>query len=165
MTFTPHAVVGAAIASAMPTHPILGLTLAFVSHFILDAIPHWEYDLSSKSETVDPMNSDLIINKRFFQDLLVIGTDAIIGLLIVLLCFTFYGPHLLLIPILGALAAVLPDGLQFLYFKWRHQPLISLQRFHIWIHAPKDFKYKLAVGVFIQIIIMIAGVSISRLMM
>jgi len=53
------------------------------------------------------------------------------GILLVLFLFTLYNPHLFWIPMAGAAGAVLPDALQFAYFKWRHQPLIALQRFHL----------------------------------
>ena len=35
-----HAAAGALIAHQLPQHPILVLTLAFVSHFLLDIVPH-----------------------------------------------------------------------------------------------------------------------------
>lgn len=41
MTATAHALVGGAIASAIP-NPALGIPLAFLSHPILDMIPHWD---------------------------------------------------------------------------------------------------------------------------
>ena len=47
MTLATHAVVGAAAASLIPTHPFLGFIAGFVSHFAIDAIPHWEYSLAS----------------------------------------------------------------------------------------------------------------------
>lgn len=40
MLETPHVAVGAAIASKIP-NPFLAIPLAFASHFVLDAVPHW----------------------------------------------------------------------------------------------------------------------------
>jgi hypothetical protein len=161
MTLTAHAVVGAAIASSIPNHPILGFTLAFASHFILDAIPHWDYPLSSrKTDNVNSLDDDMTIDKSFFVDLLKIGADMSCGIVLALLLFTLHGPHLFLIPMIGALGAVLPDALQFAYFKWRHQPLVSLQRFHIWIHAEQDFNDKPFIGIPFQIAIIILIVFI-----
>lgn len=37
-----HALVGAAIAAAVP-NPLIGGPLIFVSHFLMDAIPHWDF--------------------------------------------------------------------------------------------------------------------------
>lgn len=42
MTATAHAIVGGAIAASTPTNPALGLTLATLSHPVLDMIPHWD---------------------------------------------------------------------------------------------------------------------------
>lgn len=42
MTATAHALVAAAIARAIP-NPYLSIPLAFGSHFIMDAIPHWDF--------------------------------------------------------------------------------------------------------------------------
>lgn len=42
MTATAHALVSAAIATAIP-HPTLAMSLAFVSHFIMDTVPHWDF--------------------------------------------------------------------------------------------------------------------------
>ncbi len=41
MTITAHALVGGAIAAAIP-NPALGFTLAVASHPLLDMIPHWD---------------------------------------------------------------------------------------------------------------------------
>jgi len=41
MTITAHALVGGAIAAAIP-NPALGFLLAVASHPILDIIPHWD---------------------------------------------------------------------------------------------------------------------------
>ena len=43
MTATNHALSGALIGLAV-MQPILALPLAFVSHFMLDAVPHFGFD-------------------------------------------------------------------------------------------------------------------------
>jgi len=42
MTATAHALVSAAIYRSIPA-PIISIPLAFVSHFVMDAIPHWDF--------------------------------------------------------------------------------------------------------------------------
>jgi hypothetical protein len=37
------------VASLIPAHPWLGLSLAFASHFLFDALPHWDYPIRSSS--------------------------------------------------------------------------------------------------------------------
>src|SRR3989344_8131286 len=41
MLSTPHLLVGAAIVKIVP-EPTISLPLAFLSHFVLDSIPHWD---------------------------------------------------------------------------------------------------------------------------
>lgn len=42
MTATAHALVGGALAAAFPNNPVLGISLALLSHPLLDMIPHWD---------------------------------------------------------------------------------------------------------------------------
>lgn len=74
MMITPHAVVGAAVGSVVET-PALAFLLGFVSHHILDALPH--IDLNNLYD--DSQDSNLCYN---WIDYLVIGIDALIALLV-----------------------------------------------------------------------------------
>ena len=49
MLETPHVFVGAAIATKIPD-PLLAIPLAFLSHFILEMVPHWNPHLNSETE-------------------------------------------------------------------------------------------------------------------
>lgn len=49
MLETPHVFVGAAIATKIPD-PLIAIPLAFVSHFILEMVPHWNPHLNSETE-------------------------------------------------------------------------------------------------------------------
>ena len=135
MILTNHAITGAALASLVPNEPLIGFSVGFLSHFVLDAIPHWDYKLGSKKEDGNKMNDDLAINRKFIKDILKIGTDGMTGLLLAYFLFCFYMKVSVFAVLCGAIGAMTPDALQFVYMKWRYEPLISLQRFHIWIHA------------------------------
>lgn len=138
MTLTAHAITGAALASLTPSQPLLGFAVGFASHFILDAIPHWDYRLASvKEDKNNPMNDDMEINGDFVKDIFKIGLDGLIGLLFSYLIFGIYMKFSIIAILCGAIGAMLPDALQFVYMKWRHEPLKSLQKFHRWIHADK----------------------------
>src|SRR5260370_42631939 len=52
MILSTPAIVGAAIASFLPSHPTTAFVLGFASHFVLDAIPHWDYPI--RSAAADP---------------------------------------------------------------------------------------------------------------
>jgi len=49
MLETPHVMVGAAIASKV-TSPALSIPLSFLSHFVLEKVPHWNPHLNSETE-------------------------------------------------------------------------------------------------------------------
>ena len=160
MTLTTHAVVGAAIAGALADKPILAILLAFLSHFILDAIPHWDYTPRSAVRNPDrPLDNDLKIGHAFFFDLLVIAGDFFLGLFLAALVFYSAPAHVVLIALLGAIAAMAPDFLQFVYMKWRHEPMTSLQRFHLASHAKRDLKAYPVAGVTIQLIVILIATA------
>jgi len=49
MLETPHVVVGAAIASKI-TNPLLSIPISFLSHFVLEKVPHWNPHLNAETE-------------------------------------------------------------------------------------------------------------------
>lgn len=139
MTLTTHAVAGAVIAKLLPGYPILGLFLAFCSHFILDAFPHWDYPLRSyREEKNSSLNGQMDINSHFLRDFLHVSLDSALGLA---LSFILVSKGQIDIYILvAAFVAQLPDVLQFVYWKIKREPLTSLQKFHIWIHTKNKMK-------------------------
>jgi hypothetical protein len=40
--------------------------------------------------------------------------------------------------LMGAVGAILPDPIQFVFTRWPHEPLKTLQRFHVWAHSKKQ---------------------------
>ena len=164
MTLTTHAITGAALATLMPTYLILGFAVGFASHFLLDAIPHWDYSIASmESDERNPMNNDMATkNKDFPKDLLKIGIDGILGLLLSFILLGMFHQHSPIVIFLGAVGGMAPDALQFFYWKWRHEPLVSLQRFHIWIHAKTNLKNKPVIGILFQVALICFIVFIFR---
>ena len=149
MTLTTHAIVGAAVVSLIPQHPVLGLCAAFASHFAADAIPHWDYPIASSS--VNPhFGMPMKYDKSFWFDVVRIGSDGTLGIVLSVL---FFAPVVgSIMAILGAIAGMLPDPLQFVYAHFKHEPLVSLQRFHTWIHTNNHLEDRIAFGVFSQIL-------------
>lgn len=148
MILASHAVVGAGLASLFPQHKIIAFIAAFLSHFILDAIPHWDYQILS--ESANPNSGKTFMPSRlFYLDLIRIGTDAVIGLTLSILIFGLSFQTLL-----GAGAAILPDFLQFVYARMPRTPLRHLQRFHQWIHSKRKITATSA-GITLQAIFVI----------
>ena len=162
LTLTTHAIVGGAIASVMPSHPMLAVGLAFLSHFILDALPHWDYPIRSSSispKIAAPMKYD----KALLADALTIGSDASLGLAFALLIFATRENFALIF--CGACAAILPDALQFAYMRFPRGPLASLQRFHEWVHTSRTMNKKLVLGVVSQLAFVVIFVLAVRIVL
>lgn len=155
MILSTHSIVGAATAVAS-SNPITGFIAALLSHYILDTIPHWQYNLKSRklSEKKDEI-VDMVVGKNLFYDFLRIGIDIMFRLLISLL-FIWNGSIDNLILILSGVAGgVLPDALQFLYLKIKKEPLISIHRFHGYFHNKLDWSKKPLLGISIQVVIIL----------
>jgi hypothetical protein len=138
MTLATHAITGAAVASFVPQNPFLGFALGFASHFAIDAIPHYDYPILSDS--IHPQKNELRMkfDRLFFRDAVHFTLDACVGIAIAIAMAMFAQPHdnlLAITLIAGSIGGILPDPLQFVSKKIRHEPLTSLQRFHKWIHA------------------------------
>ena len=161
MTLTTHAVVGAAVASLLPSHPLLGIGAAFFSHFFVDAIPHWDYQINSRS--VNPsIGEKMHIDKALFKDIGRIGLDAVLGLTLALF---FFGPIApLVLVFFGAVAGMLPDPLQFVYAHFKHEPLLTLQRFHIWMHSKNHLENRQLFGITSQLAFILSTIFLRLLL-
>jgi hypothetical protein len=152
MTLATHAIVGGAIMKLMPGHPVEGLILAFVSHFVLDAIPHWEYKLKSYDyNEKEPLKSVLRLNKNFLKDFSKMALDGILGLIVSLVLFSSFW---------GAVFAMLPDFFQFLYLMIRREPLTSYQKFHSWAHTKHETSKFTFAGIFSHVAVIVLVIII-----
>lgn len=155
MTLATHAVAGGFIGAIAAQNPILAGSAAFLSHFLLDAIPHWDYKLrSSKEDSNQPMNNNISINRDFVIDLFKIGFDMLLGFSIILGLFYNAPLYVIISAFIGGCLAVSPDFLQFVYFKFRREPLVSLQKFHvIFMHAKTNLNNQPLIGVSAQLVL------------
>jgi hypothetical protein len=160
MILSTHAVVGGALASLFPSHPVAAIAAGFASHFVIDAIPHWDYPLKSISVAQGARNQ-FKLDRLVLRDLSLIGFDALAGLLLVFALFAT--PATITSIMLGALAAMLPDPLQFAHTLYPHEPLRSLQRFHRWIHTKRQLKWPLGVSSQVLFVAFIAVTTVAFL--
>ncbi|MEX0621520.1 MAG: hypothetical protein WD187_00800 [Candidatus Woykebacteria bacterium] len=134
MLSTPHLLVGAAIAHSIP-EPTIALPVAFASHFVLDATPHWDG------------SPEAPFSKKVIGGVVV---DYIFGIALVFLISQ--GDPRQAIIILGAFLATLPD---FIMAFSRHiqtplikLPLVSLfNKYHKHIQVNVNFASGLVTGV------------------
>lgn len=96
MTATAHALVAGAIYRAIP-NPILSVPLALASHFIMDAIPHWDFGTDWRSRSKKMTGAFAIV-------------ETVLG--ITLAYFLFHGKGAG-VPLLATIiASELPDWLE-----------------------------------------------------
>jgi hypothetical protein len=154
-----HAVVGAAIGSLLPSHPIAAAVLGFASHFPLDAIPHWDYPI--RSAFVNPaIGGRLERDRALMLDAATIGADALFGLVGSALLFAT--PTGMSAVVLGACGAILPDPLQFVHAHFPREPLRSIQRFHRWAHTKKPMKRQVVWGIVSQMALVVMVVALAK---
>jgi len=161
MILVTHGIIGAAAGSFFSFNPWLAFASGFLSHFVLDAIPHWHYKLKSFKDNKKALDRDIVFNKNSLTDLMKLGLDGSLGLIFPILIFWPIQPFSLHIIVFAAIGGMLPDALQYVYMKFRHQPLTSLQKFHMKIHAERLLDKKPFFGISSQVLIVLLGVGIT----
>ena len=162
MTLTTHALIAAAAASPLAaSHPAFIFLAALASHYIADAIPHWDYKLHSLVENEDIAKKNIIFTRAtFWLDLLRSALDALLGLAIVTLLVWPSGFEELLFIVLVVVGGILPDFLQGLHYGLGLNFLKPHQRFHDWVHARIRLNLYPRLGVPLQLVLMIAALII-----
>jgi hypothetical protein len=139
MTGINHVLTGAAIALAV-REPFLVAPLAVASHFVLDAIPHFDHPLYQHG------------SKYFAR---IMATDGLISILAVVGLMAAM-PSLAGVTALGAFCAILPDFF-WLYYYTHNRPQWWFFRFHTkiqWFERPPGAFVELSYVVFISTVIL-----------
>lgn len=121
MILSAHFLVGGAIAVKSQI-PILGILLAFLSHYLFDLLPVKEYDISSIYSQQ--------WRKSFF-DFSKVTLDILLGILLVLM----FSENIWL-GLIGGFFAMVPDALTLLFIIF---PKNKILNWHYQIH--KNFNY------------------------
>ena len=164
MTLGTHVVVGVAVAELFPSNPMVAFFAAFASHFLLDAIPHWDYKLLSDYANPEMAKyaNNLKPSKLFLFDLMRIGFDVLLGIVIVMLVWPTKSFSQFEIILLGALGGALPDFLQFVYARFPRQPMVALQKFHEFIHAEYRLDGRPIIGIVSQSFVAIVVILLAK---
>ena len=123
MILSTHSVVGAGVAYAITGNPFVAFLVGFTSHFILDAMPHWEYSFSEKFRNLD------FKSKNFWVDGIKISLDFFVGFILVLL-FLQGSFSINYVIWAGFLGGVLPDAIQFIGFNPKLKPFFWFRKIH-----------------------------------
>ncbi|MDO8669688.1 MAG: hypothetical protein Q7K65_05355 [Candidatus Buchananbacteria bacterium] len=113
-----------------------------------------------KEDKNNYLNDDMILNDKFLIDLIKIGTDFWLGIILSLFLYTKLAGSDPTIILLGALGGISPDPLQFLYWKTKSRFLAPLQRFHHYIQDGMHFRNRPFIGMPLQILLNIIVVSL-----
>lgn len=168
MVLATHGVIGASIGLMMRTHPVLSFLFGFLSHFLLDSIAHWDYFHllnSFKKKSADKKSVIVVFSKKTITDVLIILFDCILGFVVAFYFYQQYFDNFTFSGVLssgifwGAFGGVMPDFLQFVYFIYKREPLISLKKFHEFCHSKKSLKKNYLLGPLLQFVFV--GVVIS----
>lgn len=157
MILVTHGVIGGALAhSFFLEHPVIAFVAGFFSHFVMDMIPHWDYHMTAETKP-NSLDNDFAISRKHFVTILKILLDFSSGIILPILLF----PPFSRVILLGAFGAILPDILQFVY--WKTKKPIYLQKFHMWIHAKRHFKGRPLIGAPMQAVIIAVAFYLTRL--
>jgi hypothetical protein len=150
MLLVSHTIIGVAIAVVIK-QPLLAFPLAFLSHFLLDLIPHWDL-LEGK------LNGEDFTGARG-KDLLFILVDFLIGLGVGLLFAYRALPNTTLaVAILSsAFFANLPDGLLAPKVFFGKDTLASYYRLHHKLHTNCPLPW----GIISQVVVATIGLLIA----
>jgi hypothetical protein len=67
------------------------------------------------------------------------------------------------VAVIGAVAGMLPDPLQFVQSLCPREPLNSLQRFHGWIHSKRKLAWRIGVSSQLAFVAAVAGTVVALL--
>jgi hypothetical protein len=130
MTGLNHAATGALVAAAF-NKPLISIPAAVASHFVVDAIPHWNYELKPHiARRMVVMMADLALS---------------LALLLILATTTDASPFLI---IAGGLLGILPDTMWLRFFITGRSSITGspkrlinrLRQFHHWIQWSETSK-------------------------
>lgn len=142
--------------------------VSFLSHYAVDAIPHWDYKVSSILE--DGEKRKFVYKREFIRKDLTKNTlDGILGLLGGVLIIGFPADFIDFFAFsLLVFGALLPDALEVCYIAvWKKFPLSIAHKIHRFSHGKRIFRNRAFLGAVSQIftlalIVLIFGIIYGR---
>lgn len=117
MTLTTHSIIAAAVTKPFAAmSPLLIFVIAIASHYLSDAIPHWDYQLTSIEDKEDKEKRRWGSNRRMLiKDISSMALDGFLGVGIVLLVVRPVTTQQWAWVLAAIIGGSLPDFLQGLY--------------------------------------------------
>ena len=166
MTLTTHIAIAAAVTKSFGyAHPLLGFFAAIASHYLSDAIPHWDYSMHAIANDARKLDWDAgkasAFRRRILSDVGFFAIDGCLGTLAIIF-LTRPSSHNEWLWIAGTIiGACLPDFLQAVYLAGVRF-LKPLQRFHDFCHTKIKLGPYPLIGIPFQIIIALAAIYFLR---
>ncbi|MDP3710780.1 MAG: hypothetical protein Q8R29_03625 [bacterium] len=164
MISTTHIAIAAAASKTLSQgNPLAAFFISWASHYLADAIPHWQYKLKvSKKWSNDPGDLEKIRKSSLpLTDYVAVALDSFIGALVIFLI----SPHGSLKDWLYILAVVaggpFPDFLLFLHKRFSWRILEVLRKFHDSFHSGINLSPYPKLGIPFQIIIVLIALWIA----
>lgn len=163
MILTTHIAIAAAAAKTLSRgNPIAAFFISWASHYLADAIPHWQYSIKTSKKWADTPEELEKIRKESlpFTDYLAVASDALVGALIV----SFLSPHGSLKDWLYILAVIiggpLPDSFLFLHKRLDWKIFEIHRKFHGSFHSRINLSPYPKLGIPFQIFVILLALWI-----
>lgn len=136
MILASHVIISGILGAQTGNYFLAALT-GFISHYILDAIPHWDKYLSPEFKKKTELKDGAIFKEKFFwKEISKVVIDILIGTAIFfLIFFKFFSTGSIVSAIVAIFFGVLPDPLQLLYFVTHSRFLKLNYDFQYFLHS------------------------------
>lgn len=135
MLAASHALVGGAIVKMIPD-PKISLPLAFLSHFFLDAVPHWDFITNLDDQERDYPSSvgTLVPKSQLTVTIVKTILEFSVGVGLSFYLFRSVNPVYLAS---GIIFAQLPDYIEapYLFFKMKFPPSVAIKKVQTALHS------------------------------
>lgn len=159
---TTHIVIAAAVAKPFAHyHPAAGFFAALASHYLADAVPHWDYAMHAieTKDDAEKLHWDgekaRVFRRRARRDILHFAVDGLAGVSIILLLIRPIASDQWLWAAAAIIGGTLPDFLQGAYLSGATF-LKPLQCFHDFCHTKIKLGPYPLIGIPLQLIILLA---------
>ena len=117
MTLATHSIIATAVTKPlMRVHPVLILLVAIASHYLSDALPHWDYKIVSLENPEDKENRRFGKNRNaIMKDIRNFAIDGCLGAAVVLVAVRPATSQQWIWAICAIIGGCLPDFLQGVY--------------------------------------------------
>lgn len=136
MILASHIIISGLLGAGTHSY-FLAATLGFFSHFIVDAIPHWDGYLSPDFDSRAKSEKGRFLKSRFFyKELGKVAIDILIGLSVLfLIFFKTSGFDNIAYAAVGIFFGILPDPLQLLYLITNWSFLKPNHKIQLYLHT------------------------------